>query len=109
MKKITLSMWIEFIILTGIALIFGLIFYFLNLADVLDFEGSFLVTLYGFVLLFLGWILGNHIDYSYRRSSKQYSGKLPDEMKQKIFSLRFPLFTSGGIALLLSILFYYLP
>ncbi len=108
-KKITLKMWIELAIFSGAALIFGLIFYFLNMANILDFEGSYIVTVYGFILLLIGWMSGNHVEFSYRRKEKQYGGELPLEIKQKKFSYHFPFIVAGLITLLLSFIFFYLP
>lgn len=108
MKKISKKMWIEIAILSGIALILSLLFYFLNLANIMPFEGSYIVTTYGFVLLFLCWIGGNHIEYSYRRKNKYYEAILPDDIKKQKFTYRIPMLISGLFALILSIIFYYI-
>ena len=108
MKKITKKMWIEMGIICGISLLLSLLFYYLNVAKILPFEGSYIVTTIGFVLIFLGWIGGNHIEYSYRRKNKEYGAILPDDIKRQRFSYRFPLMMSGLIALILSVIFYYI-
>lgn len=56
------------------------------------------------LLLLVGWIGGNRIEYSYRRTNKYYSGALPIEILDKKLCFRSPLVVASLVSLALSVL-----
>lgn len=55
------------------------------------------------ILIFVGWVGGNRIEFSYRRSNKHLSGALPLEVLDKKLCFRSPLIVSSLLTLTLSI------
>lgn len=97
-------------IVTDLDMILMLTFYFINLKSSVSsgFMYFYLSALFGAILLFLGWTIPNHFEFTYRRKNSYYSGDLPFEIKEKKFSYRFPLISAGIIALIISSIFYLL-
>ncbi len=105
LKRVKKGQWIYIIISTLFNVILMLIFYFIDLKKSLNFDYYYLSALIGAINLLLGWMIPNHFDFEYRRKNAFYKGKLPIDIRNKMFSYRFPLMISGIIALIISCIF----
>lgn len=108
LKKITKKQIIIISILSCADLFIMLIFYYLSIKGAIKFDYYYLSSMLGAILFLLGWTIPNHFEYDYRRKEKVLTGPLPEEIKQKKFNYRFPLFMAGLICLIISMIFSYL-
>ncbi len=60
----------------------------------------------GLVYLFLAWTIGNHISYTYRKQNSYYSGKLPEEIRDKVYNYRAPLLNAAIIDIVASLILF---
>ena len=107
-KKVSLKQWIWLVALLIIAVVSTLVFYFLFVADKVDFDPSYVTTIIGLIYLLIGWVVPNRFEIKYRKEKAEYAGALPEEIKTKKFLYRFPLMSAAVITLILSVIFFYI-
>ena len=106
-KNIKLKHWILLIALIIIAVVATLISYIFYIKGVIVYDPSYITTLIGLIYLLVGWVVPNRVEFKYRKDKAEYAGALPEDIKNKKFSYRFPLMGSALITLVLSIVFFY--
>ncbi len=60
----------------------------------------------GLILLLCGWVGGNNISYTYRKENAYYKGKLPLEIREKIYLCRARFFDGAIIDLVASLILF---
>lgn len=108
LKKVTTKQWVALIVMLIVAVALTLLFYYLYISGSTQYPASYVTALIGFVYLFVGWVVPNNIEFKFRRKTAQYSGELPEDIKMKKFSYRFPLISASVIVLILSVIFDYI-
>lgn len=106
-KKATRKQWITILVMAIIAVAITMIFYVLYIKSIVKFPPSYVTALIGFVYLLIGWMIPNSIEFKYRKKTAQYSGELPQEIKDNKFTYRFPLIFVAILVLVLSVIFDY--
>ena len=107
-KSVSKNQWIVILVLIISAIVATVIFEFLYLANIIKFEPSYITTLFGLVYLLIGWMVPNHHEFKHRKSTGNYNGELPEEIKNKKFKYRFPMMFSALIILILSVIWFYI-
>lgn len=110
LKNLKLKHFVIIICFVFFDLFLMLLFWILNLKGVTNstFNYYYLSAFLGAVFLLLGWTIPNHFDFSYRKKSKDYKGKLPIEIRVKKFIYRFIFFIIGFFCLAISVIFSYM-
>lgn len=60
----------------------------------------------GLIYIFVGWVYGNHCSNKYYRETGDYGGRLSLEKRQNIMRIRYPLYVSGLLSVLLGEAFH---
>ena len=107
-KNVTKKQLIVTLILIVIAILATILFEFLYLANVIKFDPSYITTLFGVVYLLNGWMFPKHEEFKHRKSTGNYNGELPDDVKNKKFKYRFPMILSALVTLILSVIWFYI-
>ncbi len=89
-------------------LIYAMIMCILKIKGIIKFDYYVGNALFGAICLFLGWVIPNHFDFSYRKKNAYYKGALPEDIKKKKFAYRVPCFILGFICFLICFIFFYI-